>query len=278
MLLPARSPVFYTASRSDRTVRIWHLDSGASDGVLGHSHPVACMALHDEAGILCTGSGPVLSVWRLSDRRLTHALSGHEGAIICVRIVSLLLPCRQDAHAADAAPAHHDGTAPLVCAFSGAVDGVVRAWDVRFGRPLFVMRGHVGPITCLAVPSDADVAAQPGPHSLVQGMPLVLSGSADGTVRVWVATSGVCLFSLGGRAQSTVDAPPANHFVSALCFTQRTVAFGFVPVGGAYTSRPPRAAAGQPDRAHALEHEAMILWDFSSGRSAAPAGAQGPAV
>lgn len=55
-------------------------------------------------------------------------------------------------------------------AFTGCMDGCVRAWDLRTGACLHTFRGHTDAVQDLAVSPD-------GRH--------VLSGSEDGSARVF---------------------------------------------------------------------------------------------
>jgi WD40 repeat protein len=65
---------------------------------------------------------------------------------------------------------------------SASDDGTARIWDLN-GRPLFVLDGHVGPVT------DADVT--------VDGK-LIATASVDGVARVWDAASGLLVTEIVG--------------------------------------------------------------------------------
>jgi WD40 repeat protein len=58
---------------------------------------------------------------------------------------------------------------------SASHDGTARLWDTTNGRPVFVFRGHLGPITRADITSDGR---------------LIATSSYDGTVRIWDATTG----------------------------------------------------------------------------------------
>jgi WD40 repeat protein len=66
---------------------------------------------------------------------------------------------------------------------SGSTDRTVRLWDVKTGEILFSLKGHSGPITCLAFSEDGRTLA---------------SGSADRTVRLWNVGTGKPLAVFGG--------------------------------------------------------------------------------
>ena len=59
----------------------------------------------------------------------------------------------------------------------------LRVWDAASGQCLTILKGHGGPVNCLAVLDDGRV----------------VSGSFDGTLRVWDVASGQCLNTLEGH-------------------------------------------------------------------------------
>jgi len=57
----------------------------------------------------------------------------------------------------------------------------VRLWDTSTGRPLAILQGHTGMVRGVALSADGQ---------------LVASGSFDGTVKLWEASSGAILRTL----------------------------------------------------------------------------------
>ena len=64
----------------------------------------------------------------------------------------------------------------------------MRIWEPTTGRELHTLEGHTGPVTAVAVAE-------------LEGRPVVVSGSADHTVRVWELASGRELHALGGHTR-----------------------------------------------------------------------------
>ena len=67
---------------------------------------------------------------------------------------------------------------------SGGQDGSVKKWDVRSGRLLLVITGHVGRVRSVDISKDGSI---------------IYSAGADGTVRKWNAHTGVLLLTMEGH-------------------------------------------------------------------------------
>jgi WD40 repeat protein len=59
----------------------------------------------------------------------------------------------------------------------------VKLWEVPSGRPLATLQGHTGVVLAVALSADGG---------------LVVSGSNDGTIKLWDPNSGACLRTLRG--------------------------------------------------------------------------------
>jgi WD40 repeat protein len=66
----------------------------------------------------------------------------------------------------------------------GGADGTVRTWDADTGKPRAVLTGRTGWVCAVAVGRIA------GRGALVSSRPMLVSSSADGTVRVWDLNTG----------------------------------------------------------------------------------------
>jgi len=73
-----------------------------------------------------------------------------------------------------------DGTRFL----TGADDNTARIWDAKTGTELAIFKGHLGPISSVAVSWDSD---------------RVVTGSDDATARVWDSRAGVEVLTLRGH-------------------------------------------------------------------------------
>ena len=72
---------------------------------------------------------------------------------------------------------------------SGSTDTTVRVWDLRTGRCTHVFGGHTGTVRCIAIakPERIDCKDEQGDVTLERcpKRPLIVSGSRDGSLRVW---------------------------------------------------------------------------------------------
>jgi WD40 repeat protein len=140
---------------------------------------------------LLVGGGPNLfEVWSIKDGKKLESWGGHVGPVN--RVASLgkgkilsagadgqLLTWekgkvikRVDAHAGGINALVHDGHNDWLTA---GADNVIKHWDLQLDTPSLIYGSHTGPVTSLAV----------APKS-----PLMVSGSADRSVRTWNLTKG----------------------------------------------------------------------------------------
>jgi WD40 repeat protein len=148
---------------ADRTLIVWDLVRRIEQFQLhGHSQDVLCCDAHQSPtsgtcrGVSGSSDGAVL-VWDLEHRRLLYTMCGHVGPVHCCALLA-------------------DG----LYAVSGGADSTLRIWNVQNGTALFrnPLRGHNGPVRCCAAFVVGADDHHPKKHRL-------LSGSDDGTLRVW---------------------------------------------------------------------------------------------
>ncbi len=106
-------------------------------------------------------SPPARAMSEASTRRLRAVLRGHSRTITGVALSA-------------------DGRR----AVSGAVDGMLRVWDIEARTGLATLQGHDGEVTGVALSADGRRA---------------LSGSSSGMVQVWDVKRRLCLASLDGH-------------------------------------------------------------------------------
>lgn len=188
--------VLYSASE-DMTVRRWDAKKGTPLSVWQeHSGPITCMLTHGR--YLFTGSQDTTVVrWDLVSLQREASLIGQQGGVACLLVA-------ED------------------CVFTGAKDGAVRRWRMQTmieeepDALMFDRRNCMDPVSCLVATElyifsghrsgkicqwglegselvrmfdDADTH-EAGVMTFLVRRDLVLSGGADGTVRLWDKVSG----------------------------------------------------------------------------------------
>ena len=175
---------------ADGGVRIWDLEGGQqtkrlamAGGVLDvGSLPVSPSAGARGAGgagqrvlAVAGGEGAVTLYDAVSGTSL-RSFRGHQGAVLAVRL-----------------------GAGGVLATAGA-DREIRLWDAVGGRQLAVLNGHTDAVTTLAFSASGR---------------MLVSGDAQGTVRLWAVPSGATVATLGGSGKVTALAVAGDERVVA---------------------------------------------------------------
>ncbi len=154
----------------DGTLRVWDLASGECLRTLtGHTGPVLSVAVSDDGRTVVSGGrDKTVRVWELDSGRCVHTLTGHGSLVYAVAISA-------------------DGRR----AVSGARDGDrLLIWDLDSGDIVHRPGGHTGGVATVAMAGR-----------------LAISGSHDGTARVWDAGTGECVRVLDDSHRgSAVDA------------------------------------------------------------------------
>lgn len=142
----------------DHTMRIWNLDTGQSQVLLGHTGPVSDCSLSADASLALSSShDQTLRLWEINEKGVycRHTLTGHTD-----RVVDCTLS--------------EDGRLAL----SASHDQTLRVWDTNTGECIWTFVGHNDRVTCCALSSSGRFA---------------LSGSLDTTLRLWDTKTGECL-------------------------------------------------------------------------------------
>ncbi|KAF2478458.1 WD40-repeat-containing domain protein [Neohortaea acidophila] len=176
----------------DKTIRIWDLDTHrlASEPLRGHQEEVICLqfdAHRDTNAIVSGGSRGELISWRFSPPgMLRRIVKAHDGSITGLKFDRTLL-------------------------VTASVDTKIKVWSLSTIRlkaleqissdtiaPLNVLTGHDGPINAIDFSGDT-----------------IVSGAADGTMKIWSIEHGVCLKS--------VEEPRS---IACVYFNERTIISG----------------------------------------------------
>jgi RNA polymerase sigma factor (sigma-70 family) len=228
----------------DRTVRLWEVDSGKEVRQFeGHRDRVYGVALSPDGRRLASSGGDrTLRLWDVDTGQEVHR--------------GRLRGVPQDSVAALPVAFTPDGKLVAL----GGWDGTIQRWAVATGEELPALKGHCGPVSCLAFSAD--------------GRALV-SGSLDQMIRVWDATTGRELFPEQGRqgpVASVAYSPDGK--VLATGGEDGTVRL-WDPVSGKHlrglaeaTRAPVLAVAFSPDgKILAAAHDRTIaLWEPATGK------------
>ncbi|KAJ1334375.1 hypothetical protein BSLG_007530 [Batrachochytrium salamandrivorans] len=170
-----------------------HVYAGAQDGSI-HTWPLQTVRQEQAAkGLVDDDPLSPSSVQAHSDPNSSHhrVFVGHTKSVTCIQAVgAVLLSSSEDStvmiwDTADASLIRtiraHSGGATAVCfteglLYSGGQDSIINAWSLKNGRRKWVMSGHTGRISAIAV-SPAH------PHRL-------FSSAFDYSIRIWDTGSG----------------------------------------------------------------------------------------
>jgi len=150
----------------DSTIQVFYTDSlRFCLALYGHSLPALALDIASDGLLLASGGADkAVRLWGLDFGDCHRALRGHGDAVMALAFVP--------------------GTHYL---FSASKDRTVRYWDADRWEALLTLDGHTGEVWCLASvppPPGGGGAALPAGW----GGGLVMSGSADRTLRAWTRT------------------------------------------------------------------------------------------
>jgi WD40 repeat protein len=237
---------FFVSASQDETLFIWDADTGKKLQVLeGHVGEVWCVAISpDDLTIVSGGYDCNVMVWDLPTAKLRMTLKGHESSVVSVAIT----------------PRTGEKIA------SGSWDKTVRIWSlvgVDAGTLLFTLKGHADWVrSVIFIPCAA-------------GQQLI-SGSDDGSIRVWNVDDGVNVGTIDVR--NMVFSLAVNSFGDKVVCCCRDRSVRVYGLKGPHTQQLIRKMDGHansvmtvaitPDEQHILSgssDESIIKWNMESG-------------
>ncbi|CAK9107039.1 unnamed protein product [Durusdinium trenchii] len=223
----------------DRSCRVWDVFGEELLTLEGHDGPVNAAAFNNPLGDrIVTGSGKLARLWDANSGQCLHVLKGHEGRITCasfnlqssvlctgssdgglklwdVEIGLAILSLRGHSGDISSVSFSTDGEKIL----SGSFDNTAKIWDVRTGKCLHTLSGHGSEIKSKQL--------QDGHRGYISAASfdfaghLCLTGSFDGTCKLWRVKNGRCMDTLRGHnmeKKGQVDRPSGIHPVLHACF------------------------------------------------------------
>jgi WD40 repeat protein len=156
----------------DFSVRLWDLNTGRQVRILGrHSREVNTLAVCPDSSCVVSGANDqVLKLWEIPSGRLVRTFTGHTGSIYC----AIFSKDGQQLISGSGDPPHFEGRKP---------DFSIRIWDVKSGRQLRKLEGHLKTVASVDLDRDGRVLA---------------TGSFDGTVKLWDFNTGTVLRTIDG--------------------------------------------------------------------------------
>ncbi|NXY62575.1 FBW10 protein, partial [Callaeas wilsoni] len=265
------------AASAKREVRLLRVPGVKEVPLLqGRAGPIAALSLSQDKGLLlCTGPDPSIRCWNIHSGACVRTFAGHYGTVTCldsheerfvsgaedgmVKVWSLKSgKClRTLMHTSPVRAVRMDGTHVV----SGGQRGLVKVWSAETGALIKTLERHQGPVLCLSFDQWHLVTGSSDGYALGWSMLgkfrrcliaffhpkevlsleflylRVISGCADGHVRIFNFLTGTCLRVL----EPTSSRDP----VSSLCVAGN------------------RMVTSSPSRLVLLQFE-EVEWDYSS--------------
>ena len=167
---------------NDQTAKVWEAASGRELLTLkGHSGAVKSVAFSPDGQQIVTGSQDgTAKVWEAAKGKEPLTLKGHSDDIFSVAFSP-------------------DGQRIV----SGSWDGTAKVWEAASGKELLTLKGHSTQIDSAV----ATVLNAKGRSARVYSAAFspdgqrIVTGSSDGTAKVWEAASGTELLTLKGHSR-----------------------------------------------------------------------------
>ncbi|KAI8836673.1 coatomer WD associated region-domain-containing protein [Chytriomyces cf. hyalinus JEL632] len=151
------SQSYVLSSSDDMTIKLWDWDKNWKNMMVfeGHTHLVMQIAFNpkDQNTFASASLDSSVKVWSLGSPVPNYTLTGHEKGVNCVDY-------------------YHGGDKPYL--ITGADDKMIKIWDYQNKTCVQTLEGHTHNVTVVAFHPE---------------LPIIISGSEDGTVRIWHANT-----------------------------------------------------------------------------------------
>jgi len=157
---PVHSNRFASGSL-DGTARVWKVEAGKfgkEETIITTESAVLCLVFNEQIDFLATGHDDAKArLWNAQTGKAFNkqpVLAGHTGRVTAISMVLGIV----ESH-------------PAAWVLTGSADQSIKVWNVQTGINTNTLRGHAGPVTCMAMGRNTS-------HTLV-------TGSTDRTIKLW---------------------------------------------------------------------------------------------
>ncbi|XP_047276282.1 WD repeat-containing protein 86 isoform X11 [Homo sapiens] len=183
----------------DGTARLWSTADGQCCALLqGHESYVTFCQLEDEAAFTCSADCTIRR-WDVLTGQCLQVYRGHTSIVNRILVANNQL-------------------------FSSSYDRTARVWSVDKGQMSREFRGHRNCVLTLAYSAPWDLPSTPCAEEAAAGG-LLVTGSTDGTAKVWQVASGCCHQTLRGHTGAVLclvlDTPGHTAFTGSTDATIR---------------------------------------------------------
>ncbi|KAJ7306116.1 hypothetical protein JRQ81_010482 [Phrynocephalus forsythii] len=159
-----------------------------------HTAPVASMAFDPTSTLLATGGcDSTIKIWDIPKQYCTHNLKGSSGVVHLVEF--------------------HPDISQLQL-FSSSMDNIIRVWDLTSSQCVALLENHYSPVTSLAFSPDNETLVSSGRDKICTVWDLKKK-EPKGTIPVYESVETVVLLPEGGDFSSLGVKKSGTHFLTA---------------------------------------------------------------